>query len=77
MKLCTQCGKPLNPVQVMLGLVCEDCCRLNHRRVVGLATDYAPDVNGRDARFTRTDDGYPEDERFDTHQEKRLHYADE
>lgn len=25
---------------------------------VALASDYVPDVEGRDARFTRTDDGY-------------------
>jgi len=32
---CKQCGKPLNPVQVMLGPVCGDCVRENHKKVAG------------------------------------------
>lgn len=33
-KKCAQCGKDLNPVEVLLGSVCGDCCRKNHREVV-------------------------------------------
>lgn len=32
---CRQCGKPLNPVEVMLGPVCGKCARANHKRVAG------------------------------------------
>lgn len=32
---CRQCGKAMNPVEVMLGPVCGLCCRENHKRFVG------------------------------------------
>lgn len=32
---CKQCGKPMNPVEVMLGPVCGKCCRDNHKKVAG------------------------------------------
>ena len=32
---CAQCGKPMNPVDVMLGPVCLACCKANHQRVAG------------------------------------------
>lgn len=34
---CTQCGAYLNPVAVMLGPVCGQCCRANQLRVCGKA----------------------------------------
>ena len=33
-KPCAQCGRLMNPVNVMLGPVCGPCCRENHRRAV-------------------------------------------
>jgi len=31
--VCEQCGKPLSPVEAMMGPVCEGCTRKNHREV--------------------------------------------
>jgi hypothetical protein len=31
---CEQCGKPMNPVSFMMGPVCLECCRANHKKVV-------------------------------------------
>lgn len=31
---CDQCHKPMNPAEAMLGPVCGECCRENHRRAV-------------------------------------------
>jgi hypothetical protein len=28
---CAQCGRPLSPVDRMMGPVCGACCRKNHR----------------------------------------------
>ena len=28
---CRQCGKPMNPVEVMLGPVCGTCCKANQK----------------------------------------------
>lgn len=30
-RICEQCGKKLNPVQVLLGPVCGECTRKNHQ----------------------------------------------
>ena len=32
---CTECDKPMNPVEVLLGDVCLACCRKAHERVTG------------------------------------------
>lgn len=32
---CQQCGKPMNPIDYMVGVVCMGCCRKNHAKVVG------------------------------------------
>ncbi len=32
---CKQCGKPMNPVERMLGPVCGKCTRENHKRATG------------------------------------------
>ncbi len=29
---CQQCGRTMNPAERMLGPVCGDCCRANHRQ---------------------------------------------
>ena len=31
--LCRQCGKPMNPIDVMLGPVCTKCCRENQKKM--------------------------------------------
>lgn len=35
MAQCKQCGVPMNPIQAALGPVCGQCCRDNHKKVVG------------------------------------------
>jgi hypothetical protein len=35
MSKCKQCGKPMNPIERMLGPVCGKCCRDNHAAVAG------------------------------------------
>lgn len=41
---CAQCGKPLNPVAVMLGPVCGACVRRNHQAVaLNRVTSMDPD----------------------------------
>ena len=30
---CLQCGREMNPVEVLLGNICGKCCKANHRRV--------------------------------------------
>lgn len=32
---CKQCGKPINPVDVMMGSVCGKCVRENHKEATG------------------------------------------
>lgn len=32
---CSQCGKGMNPVEQMMGRVCGECPRKNHREVTG------------------------------------------
>jgi len=34
-KKCMQCGKPMNPIEWIMGPVCGKCCRANHKAVVG------------------------------------------
>ena len=36
---CRQCGRTMNPADAMLGPVCGQCCRANHRRLAGIARD--------------------------------------
>lgn len=30
-KRCAQCGRDMNPVAIMLGPICGECCRENHK----------------------------------------------
>ncbi len=30
---CTQCGKPMNPIERMIGKVCKKCCNDNRKKV--------------------------------------------
>jgi hypothetical protein len=33
---CKQCGKPLDGISYFAGIeVCENCCRKNHKKVMG------------------------------------------
>lgn len=32
---CKQCGKEMNIVEYMIGKVCNECCRKNHKEVAG------------------------------------------
>lgn len=32
---CEQCGKDMNPLGWILGPVCDECCKANHRAATG------------------------------------------
>jgi hypothetical protein len=33
-KKCLKCGKPMNPVEYLMGCVCGKCCRENHKKAI-------------------------------------------
>ena len=32
---CRQCGRVMNPIDYIIGVVCMKCCKENHRRALG------------------------------------------
>ena len=57
MTRCKQCGKVLSPVEAMLGPVCGECVRRNHREATAPGRERRKDNESKGCRSGRTRGG--------------------